>query len=162
MTDPKKPFLDEPTRTASADLFTCWWAMHLAQAECINEPIDPNALVLRFMGSGASCMVFAKDLDAACDIINAFGELPKADGDKLTVPIEFVEALQKWRQTINAAKLENITWTRRGEPVEVAQATMNNWMFLGLSNHELPSYLPQPTVEEAFDPTPDPSDVDPP
>lgn len=151
MTDTKQPYRDDPTRKASADLFSTWWYMHRAQAECIDEPIDPNVLVLHFMGSGASCQVFAKDLDAACEVIKDFGPLPVADGDKLIVPVEFVEALQQWRRTINAAQLDNITWTRRGRPIEVAQATKDNWKFLGLSNHEFPEYLPQP-VEEDLNP----------
>lgn len=50
-------------------LFTCWWAMVQADCELTGEPIDPESVVLHFMGSGASCMVHAKDLSALCDLV---------------------------------------------------------------------------------------------
>lgn len=46
----------------AASLFGCWWAMVQAERELAETPIDPEAVVLHFMGCGASCMVHAKDL----------------------------------------------------------------------------------------------------
>lgn len=63
-------YLDPPERKATADLFTCWWGMIETQEECLDRPpIDDGALILHFTGSGASCMVFAKDIREVCRII---------------------------------------------------------------------------------------------
>lgn len=68
-------FLDPPERLATAGLFTTWWAMIEAHQECAGKPpIDDGELILHFNGSGASCMVFAKDIRAACAIINQHQE----------------------------------------------------------------------------------------
>lgn len=65
------PLRDVPDRPADPGLFACWWAMIEAHHECAGlPPIDDNDLVLHFNGSGASCMVFAKDIRAAIELIN--------------------------------------------------------------------------------------------
>jgi len=48
----------------SASSLMCWWAMVQAQEEMLDEPIPDDAVILSFMGSGASTMVLAKDLRA--------------------------------------------------------------------------------------------------
>lgn len=69
------PFRDVPERAGSADLFTCWWGMVNAHLECAGQrPIHPDDLILHFSGSGASCMVFAKDIEEACRLIRAAKE----------------------------------------------------------------------------------------
>lgn len=47
----------------SLSLFACLWAMIEAERELVKEPrIDDDTPVLQFMGSGASCQVYAKDV----------------------------------------------------------------------------------------------------
>ena len=60
--------LTEEQRRA-ASLFCTWWSMVNAEAELCSTPIDPEAIVLHYMGCGASCMVHAKDLNALCALI---------------------------------------------------------------------------------------------
>lgn len=65
MNEDTKPFRDVPERKGAVDLFPCWWSMHEAHRECADlPPIHDDELVFHFMGSGASCMVFAKDIRA--------------------------------------------------------------------------------------------------
>jgi hypothetical protein len=57
---------DVPDREPNVGLFMLWWEMVKADRELAGEPIHRDDLVLHFSGSGASCMVFAKDLDSVC------------------------------------------------------------------------------------------------
>lgn len=59
----------EEERRSAASLLSCWWAMVQAQEEIAERPIPRDAVILHFMGSGASCMVFARDLDAVCEML---------------------------------------------------------------------------------------------
>lgn len=61
---------DVPDRQPSIGLFTMWWSMVKADAELAGQPIHRDDLILHFSGSGAGCMVFAKDLDAAVEALN--------------------------------------------------------------------------------------------
>ena len=64
------PFRDSPDRAGSPELFACWWSMVNAHWECADlPPIHPDDLIFHFSGSGASCMVFAKDITAVCELI---------------------------------------------------------------------------------------------
>ena len=63
-------WIHEHTLATAQSLFGTWWAMIEAQRECCDEPPIPDeAVVLHFMGSGASCQVYAKNIR---DIINSF------------------------------------------------------------------------------------------
>lgn len=53
--------MSEDFKTA-ASLFSIWWAMVEAQQQLAGEPIGDNAVILYFMGSGASTTVTAKHL----------------------------------------------------------------------------------------------------
>jgi hypothetical protein len=64
-----QPVVTDEQRSA-ASLFTCWWAMIEAEAQIAEDPIKDNAVVFRFMGSGASCMVMAKDIRAVCALLS--------------------------------------------------------------------------------------------
>lgn len=65
----EEPALTEAQRRA-VSLFTCWWSMVQAHQELAGDPVDPEAVVLHFMGSGASCMVHAKDLTELCNLLD--------------------------------------------------------------------------------------------
>lgn len=67
MSNNQTPFRDVPERKPSIDLVVSWWGMVKAHNELAGKPLHPDELVLHFSGSGASCMVFVKDLDAAID-----------------------------------------------------------------------------------------------
>lgn len=55
--------LPKHTLQMSLSLFSCWWAMVEADNELAGEPkIDDDTVILHFMGSGASCQVYAKDI----------------------------------------------------------------------------------------------------
>lgn len=47
---------------AGTESFALWWRMTEAQAELADEPIPNSAVVLHFMGSGASHQVTAGDI----------------------------------------------------------------------------------------------------
>lgn len=66
---PKAALTDAQKRAAS--LFTCWWSMVEAEHELADKPIDPEAVVLHYMGCGASCMVHAKDLREVCAMLTS-------------------------------------------------------------------------------------------
>jgi hypothetical protein len=69
------PFRDVPERPASPGLLSCWWRIIQAHNECAGLPsIHPDDLILHFNGSGTSCMVFAKDITAACALIDQHKE----------------------------------------------------------------------------------------
>ena len=75
----ERRLLDPPERKAEWSLFTCWWGMNEAHLECAGlPPIDDGELVLHFSGSGASCMVFAKDIRLVCKILNAAKEVAQS------------------------------------------------------------------------------------
>lgn len=62
------------TFPGSAESFACWWAMVEAHQECAELPkIDDETVILHFMGSGASHMVFAKDIRAVVALIKEKG-----------------------------------------------------------------------------------------
>lgn len=67
-----KDWIKEHTLDTAQSLFSCWWAMIEAEQECCNEPkIPDDAVILQFMGSGASCQVYAKNIR---DLIASFKE----------------------------------------------------------------------------------------
>lgn len=48
--------------SSASSLFATWWAMTEADHELMEERLPDDTLVVQFMGSGASCQVFAKDI----------------------------------------------------------------------------------------------------
>lgn len=53
-------------RNKALSPLACWWAMVEAQAELSEDgPIPPDAVVLHFMGSGASTQLTAQQMRAA-------------------------------------------------------------------------------------------------
>jgi hypothetical protein len=58
-------------QSVAVSLFTCWWAMLEAEAEVTEQPFDPEAVALSFMGCGASTMVTVKHLRTVCDVMNS-------------------------------------------------------------------------------------------
>ena len=57
------------TDNSSANLFTFWWSLVEADAQLLDEPIKDDAVILHFMGSGASCIVTAKDIRNVCRLL---------------------------------------------------------------------------------------------
>lgn len=53
------------TREAGMAALRTWWAMHEAQWELCEETPADDAVILHFMGSGASTMVTAGQIRAA-------------------------------------------------------------------------------------------------
>jgi hypothetical protein len=48
-----------------------WWAMIKAEREiCGDPPLEPDQIVLSYMGCGASCNVSVKDLDDVCGALD--------------------------------------------------------------------------------------------
>lgn len=60
--------LTEDQRKA-VSLFTFWWRCVEADAELAYEPIPDDALCLHFAGSGASAMVFARDMRTVVSLL---------------------------------------------------------------------------------------------
>jgi hypothetical protein len=57
--------------THSPGLLSFWWACVQVEAELGGYTIKPDDVILHFSGAGATAIVTAADLNAACSIINA-------------------------------------------------------------------------------------------
>lgn len=48
-----------------------WWAMIKAERNiCEEPPLEPDQIVLNYMGCGASCMVTVQDIEDVCAALN--------------------------------------------------------------------------------------------
>ena len=56
----------------NAELLSLWWTAIKAEREiCEEPPFKPEDVILHYCGCGASFMVTAADLDAACALIES-------------------------------------------------------------------------------------------
>ena len=62
------------TRNRNLSVLQCWWAMLNVQEEWMGTPIPEDTIILNFMGSGASCHVTAKQLNAALEYTPTKGD----------------------------------------------------------------------------------------
>ena len=62
----------------SMSLLATWWSMTKIHHELAGEPIPEDAVVLNFMGSGASCHLTKKQLDEAIEEVFHIFEIKKS------------------------------------------------------------------------------------
>jgi hypothetical protein len=60
---------------------------------------------------------------------------------KLKIAIEDLRAHLDFKRKINKARLENITWTKNGEVIEVPKKAIEEFDYVGFNNIDFPRFF---------------------